>query len=126
MEEIRPSEAELEILQVLWRSQPCSVKTVHEVIGATRDVGYTTILKQMQRMLDKGLLERTSGSGKSHLYAAAVPREAVQASLFDRLVDNVFGASVSKVVMHALGKGKPSQQELDEIRRFMDNLDKPE
>ncbi len=124
MEPVRPTEAELEILQILWQRQPCPVKTVYEALGETREVGYTTILKQMQRMLDKGLLRRMPGEGKSHVYVATVAREEVQDTLFDRLVDNVFGASVSDVVLHALGKGKASEEELAAIREFMDNLDK--
>lgn len=123
-QKLQPTEAELEILQVLWLHQPCTVKLIHEEIGKLRDVGYTTTLKQMQRMLEKGLLSREAGTGKSHNYRATIAREAIQDNLFDRLVDNVFGASVSKLVMHALGKANTSKEEIEEIKKFLDDLDK--
>ena len=118
-----PSEAELEILQILWEHQPCTVKTVHEIISQKKTIGYTTALKQMQRMLEKGLVEREAGKGKSHVYKSALPKEETRSNLFDRLVENAFGNSVSKLVMHALGKSKPSKEELDEIKKFLDELD---
>ena len=124
MHKLQPSEAELEILQILWEHQPCTIKVVHEEISKSKDVGYTTTQKQIQRMLDKGLVGRTPGEGKSHLYTALAKKEEVRTRLFDRLVENAFGNSVSKMVMHALGGGKATKKEIEEIRKYLDELDK--
>ena len=120
----KPSEAETEILNVLWDSQPCSVKTVHQALSAHKDVGYTTTLKQIQRLLDKGLVAREPGPGKSYLYRAAVTEEETKGRLFDRFVATTFSNSVSDLVMHALGNGKPSDAEIEEIKKFLNTLDK--
>ncbi len=119
----KPSEAETAILQVLWDRQPCLVKTVHEALSATKDVGYTTTLKQIQRLLDKGLVKREPGPGKSYLYSAAVGEEETKEKLFDRFVATTFSNSVSDLVMHALGNGNPSEAEILEIKKFLDQLD---
>jgi len=125
MKKIRkPSEAETAILQILWASQPCTVKTIHEFISASKDVGYTTTLKQVQRLLDKGLVAREPGPGKSFLYRAVNSAEDTQSKLFNRFVETTFGNSVSDLVMHALGNGDPSEEELMEIRAFLERLDK--
>ncbi|MEL6560778.1 MAG: BlaI/MecI/CopY family transcriptional regulator [Bacteroidota bacterium] len=123
MDKVRPSEAELEILQVLWEYQPCSVKLVHEKISAARNVGYTTTLKQMQRMLDKSFVLREDGEGKSHVYRAAISAETIKGNMFDGLLNKVFGNSVSDLVMHALGSGKTSEAELEKIRQFLGEID---
>lgn len=119
----KPSEAETAILQVLWTRQPCTVKTVHEVLSASKDVGYTTTLKQMQRLHDKGLVVRERGPGKSYLYSAALSEDETKQHLFDRFVKTAFGDSVSELVMHALGEANPSDAEIDEIRQFLADLD---
>ena len=119
----KPSEAETAILHVLWDRAPCTVKTVHEALSGNRDVGYTTTLKQIQRLLDKGLVRREPGPGKSYLYRAAVSEEETKGRLFDRFVQTAFSNSVSDLVMHALGKGQPSEAEIAEIRKFLDKLD---
>jgi len=118
-----PSDAETAILQVLWNKQPCTVKAVHETLSATKDVGYTTTLKQMQRLYDKGLVVRESGPGKSFLYSAAISEDETKQHLFDRFVKTAFGDSVSELVMHALGEANPSDDEIDEIRKFLNDLD---
>ena len=123
MDQQKPSEAELEILQILWQNQPCSVRVVHEKISLKREIGYTTTLKQMQRMLDKGLLTRTGGTGKSHNYSAAIPAEEMRGSLFDKLLEGAFGNSVGQLVMHALGKGEASKQEVEEIKKLLEDLE---
>lgn len=119
----KPSEAETAILHVLWDRQPCSVKTVHEILAATKDVGYTTTLKQLQRLLDKGLVKREPGPGKSYLYSAAVSEDETKGRLFDRFVETTFSNSVSDLVMHALGKGQPSEAEIEQIKQFLAGLD---
>ncbi|MEO1435527.1 MAG: BlaI/MecI/CopY family transcriptional regulator [Bacteroidota bacterium] len=124
MEANKPSDAELEILQILWAKQPCTVRVVHETLAQKKEVGYTTTLKQMQRMLEKGLVQRSPGKGKSHVYAAVTSAEETKGKLFNKLVDNVFGSSIKDVVMHALGKGNPSSDEIEAIKRFLDEMDK--
>ena len=114
-----PSEAELEILQVLWEIQPASVRDVHERLAAGKDVGYTTTLKQMQRMLDKGLLVRT-GEGKSHLYEAVVAGGQVRKSLLNRLIDTAFRGSAVSLAMHALGDLQPKQEELEALEQWLE------
>lgn len=119
----KPSNAETAILQVLWDQQPCTVKAIHEVLSATKDVGYTTTLKQVQRLFDKGLVVRERGPGKSYLYSAALTEDETKQHLFDRFVKTAFGDSVSELVMHALGEANPSDAEIDQIRKFIDGLD---
>lgn len=121
---IKPSAAETAILQVLWEKQPCSVKEVHEIVSAEKDTGYTTTLKQMQRLLDKGLVSRERGAGKSFIYSATVGEGETKQRLFDRFVKTTFSNSVSDLVMHALGEANPSDAEIDEIKKFIAKLDK--
>jgi len=119
----KPSEAETAILQVLWDRQPCSVKDVHETLSGRKDVGYTTTLKQIQRLLEKGLVSRERGPGKSYLYRATESEEETKRHLFDRFIETTFSNSVSDLVMHAVGKGKPSQDELEAIKQFIKDLE---
>lgn len=114
-----PSDAELEILQVLWEEQPAAVKVVHEALQSKREVGYTTILKQLQRMLEKGMVKRNK-EGKTHLYSAVPQRTDIQQTLTSKLVDKAFSGSSMKMVMHALGQGKTSQQELEALQQWLD------
>lgn len=123
MSSVKPSAAELEILQVIWTNQPCTVKVVHAQISQIREVGYTTTLKQIQRMLNKGLLTRQPGKGKSYLYSAAEPAQTTQGQLFDRLVENAFGNSITELMMHALGKSKASPDEIEQIKKIISDLD---
>ena len=120
----KPSAAETAILNVLWERQPCSVKTVHEVLSATKDVGYTTTLKQMQRLFEKGMVLREPGEGKSYKYRAAVAESETKTDLFDRFVETAFGDSVSDLVMHALGNEKTSDAEIEKIKQFIAKLER--
>lgn len=122
----KPSEGETAILQILWEDQPCSVKEVHERLQATKTVRYTTTLKQMQRLFEKGLVTRTQGPGKSYLYSTTEAVDETRSKLFNRLVENAFGNSVSGLVMHALGKGNPTEDEIEEIRAFLNALETEE
>lgn len=115
----KPSEAETAILRVLWDHQPCTVKKIHEVISARKDVGYTTTLKQVQRLLEKGLLAREPGPGKSYMYRATWSEQDTKSKLFDRFVETAFGNSVSDLVMHALGNNEPTEDEIREIRELL-------
>ena len=119
----KPSEGEVEILQVLWENQPCSVRKIHEQISQTKNVGYTSVLKQLQRMKDKGLVTRSPGAGKSFNYCAAQPAEKIQSSLLGRLIDTAFRGSVNELVMHALGGAEPTDEELDTLKSFIKDLE---
>ena len=116
---MKPTDAELEILHVLWANGPSTVRQVHDRLSKTRDLGYTTALKLMQIMHEKGLLSREAES-KSHLYTAAVSEEATQRGLVDRFIDTAFRGSASKLVMQVLGQHKTSPEELAEIRRLLE------
>lgn len=120
----KPSEAETAILQILWERQPCTVKNIHEVVSAKKSVGYTTTLKQIQRLLDKGLVAREPGPGKSFLYRAVNSAQDTKSKLFDRFVETAFSNSVSDLVMHALGNGDPSEEELQQIKAYLETIDK--
>jgi len=123
MPDRKPSGAEVEILQILWERQPCSVRAVHEQISKTKDVGYTTILKQLQRMQEKGLVTRTPGIGKSFNYSAVEPAKQTKTKLLDRLLETAFRGNVNDLVMHALGDAETSSEELDAIKKFIADLE---
>ena len=118
---IKPTESELEILQVLWTRELASVREVHEELAKTKDVGYTTTLKLMQIMNEKGLVKRDD-SVKTHIYQAAVSREKTQKHLLNKMIDGLFGGSPTQLVLQALGDHKASQAELEEIQRLLNNL----
>ncbi|HVM88764.1 MAG TPA: BlaI/MecI/CopY family transcriptional regulator [Puia sp.] len=120
---IKPTESELEILQVLWEKQTASVRDVHEELARIKDVGYTTTLKLMQIMFEKGLVKRDA-SFKTHIYQAAVSKEKAQKHLLGRMIDTLFGGSSTELVIQALGNHKASPEELNEIQHFLDNLKK--
>ncbi len=119
----KPSAAKTAILSILWGNQPCSVKTVHAQLKDERGVGYTTVLKQMQRMLDKGLITREQGQGRSFLYSATETEDATKSDLYERFVQNAFGGSASELVMHALGHETTSEAKIDAIKAFIAKLE---
>ena len=118
----KPTDAELEILQVLWQDGPATVRTVNEQLSKSREVGYTTTLKIMQLMLEKGLVQRDD-EGRSHIYRAAVREQDTQGLLLDRFVDATFGGSALKLVMQALGHRRTSPDELAQIRRLLNDIE---
>ena len=118
----KPTEAELEILQVIWRLGPSIVKSVNQIICKNREVGYTTTLKLMQIMFDKGLLNRKR-DGKTHIYASAVSQEKTQRQLLDKFVDAAYHGSAMNLVMQLLGNRKSSKKELDQIRDYLDKIE---
>ncbi|HLK27830.1 MAG TPA: BlaI/MecI/CopY family transcriptional regulator [Puia sp.] len=120
---IKPTESELEILQVLWERETASVRDVHEELAKMKDVGYTTTLKLMQIMHEKGLVKRDD-SIKTHIYQAAVSKEKTQKHLLGKMIDTLFGGSSTELVMQALGNHKASPEELNEIQHLLDNLKK--
>lgn len=120
---IKPTESELEILQILWKNGNASVREVHEELLATKEAGYTTTLKLMQIMHEKGLVKRDD-SIKTHIYQAAVSKEKTQKQLLNKMINTVFGGSPGELVMQALGNHKASAEELNEIQKMLDNLKK--
>jgi predicted transcriptional regulator len=123
MNSLKPTDAELEILQVLWDRGASTVREVNDIMSQKREIGYTTSLKTMQIMHEKGLLTREK-DGKGHVYAANVEREATQRALLDRFVEDTFGGSAMKLVMQALGGHKASAAEIDQIRDYLDAIEK--
>src|ERR1700733_771945 len=115
-ETIKPTDSELEILNILWDKGPSTVREVHEVLEKNKDAGYTTTLKLMQIMHEKTLLKRDA-STKSHVYTANASQEKTQGQLVKRMIDNVFNGSASQLVMQALGNHKTNKKELDDIKK---------
>jgi predicted transcriptional regulator len=118
----QPTDSELEILRILWEKGPSTVRFVNEQLNRTRRVGYTTTLKIMQIMTDKKLVIRNEDE-RSHIYSAAFEEKDIQNRLIDKIVDAAFGGSASRLVMQVLGNHKASQEELEEIRKLLNNLD---
>lgn len=121
---LRPTDAEIAILGVLWSRGACTVRQVHEALS-DRGTGYTTVLKLMQIMAGKGLVTRDE-SRRTHIYEAALPRDQVQSSLAQDLVQRAFAGSTSQLVLRALQDKAPSAEELDEIRAMLDALQSKE
>lgn len=116
----RPTDAELAILRILWDRGPSTVRQVHEVLSRERPNAYTTALKLMQIMTDKGLLARDE-SERTHIYHPRLTEEQTQRQLVHDLLDRAFGGSASKLVMQALATTRASTEELAEIRRLLDS-----
>ena len=114
----RPTDAELSILRVLWERGPSTVRQVHDVLSVDREFAYTTTLKLLQLMTEKGVAMREE-DGRVHLYRAAVAQEETQRHLIRDLVDRAFGGSPSRLVMQALAATPASAEELREIRRLL-------
>ena len=119
---LKPTESELEILQILWHSGPASVREVNDKLNLKREVGYTTTLKLLQIMHGKGLVKREEES-RSHTYTADVNEKEIQSMLLGKFVEKTFRGSAMNMVMQALGQHKPSKEELMEIRKLLDNLE---
>lgn len=125
--EIKPTESELEILQVLWKKGSATVRDVHEELAKSKAAGYTTTLKLMQIMDEKGLVERDT-TLKTHVYKARYSQEQAQVSALDKILSTVFKGSTSELVIQALGHHKASKDEIDAIKNYLkqfeDNKDK--
>ncbi|MFT6970533.1 MAG: BlaI family penicillinase repressor [Roseivirga sp.] len=118
----KPTESELEILGVLWSKGASTVREVNALLNLEREIGYTTTLKLMQIMAQKGLVVRDETS-RTHVYKAAIDQDKVQATLLNRLVDSAFSGSASSLVMQALGQGKTSKSELEAIKKLIEQLE---
>ena len=118
--QLKPTDAELAILRVLWGRGPSTVRQVHEALADTRETGYTTTLKLMQIMADKGLVKRNETS-RTHVYAAIAGEAQTQQQLVKDLVDRAFGGSAAALVLRALSAEGTSDTELREIRKLIDD-----
>jgi len=118
---VKPTEGEMEILQVLWAKGNCTVREVHEALNK-KDSGYTTTLKLMQIMHEKGLVDRDTSS-KTHVYRALINQETTQQHLVKKMIDNVFNGSAARLVMQALGNKSASKEEIDLIKEYLDKLE---
>jgi predicted transcriptional regulator len=118
----RPTDAELAILNVLWAQGACTVRQVHASLSQTREMGYTTILKLMQIMFEKGLVTRDD-SERSHVYKAKQKEQVTQRQLVADLMSRAFGGSTEKLVLQALSAKKATKEELAEIRRLLNELE---
>jgi len=118
----RPTPSELEILGVLWDLGPASVREIQEALEVRRPTGYTTVLKLLQIMTEKGIVERDE-SRRAHLYSPRVPREQTEQQMVGDLVDRAFGGSASRLVMQALSSRPATAEELDRIRRLIDEIE---
>ena len=120
--QLDPTKSELEILQVLWENGPSTVRDVNNELLKQKDVNYTTTLKLMQIMADKGILARDESQMK-HIYSVAEDEQKTKEHLLDKFVDSMYKGSASKLVMQLLGNKKTSQQELQEIKDLLKKLE---
>lgn len=123
IKKLKPTESELEILQILWNKENATVREVHEELSKTKDSGYTTTLKLLQIMFEKGLVTRDD-SNKTHIYQPAVTRQKTQKQFLDKMINTLFAGSSTQLVLQALGNQKASKTELEEIQKYLDNLKK--
>ena len=122
MSKIKPTTAELEILTHLWENGPSSVRAVHSQLSEIRDVFYTTTLKTMQVMLNKGLLFRDT-SERAHIYSPTVAKSDIERSLLDGLRSTMFSGSTANLIISALGHDRPTHKELEEIKALIDKIE---
>ncbi len=123
IKKLKPTESELEILKILWDKENATVREVHEELSKNKDSGYTTTLKLLQIMFEKGLVTRDD-SNKTHIYQPAVTRLKTQKQFLDKMINTLFAGSSTQLVLQALGNQKASKDELEEIQKYLDNLKK--
>jgi predicted transcriptional regulator len=119
----KPTASELEILQVLWERGPSTVREVHQALGDKRPIGYTSVLKLMQIMTAKGTLRRNEEQ-RAHVYEAVQPAEKTKRQLALDVLQRVFDGSASQLMMHALADRKASKEEVDELRRLLNDYER--
>lgn len=117
-----PTEAELEILDILWDKSPASVREINEMLCKKRDVGYTTTLKMLQIMHKKGLVERNTNQ-RTHTYVAVIKQTNTQKKLTHNLLEKAFRGSAASLVLQVLGDHKASKEELDEIKKLIGRIE---
>jgi predicted transcriptional regulator len=119
----KPTEAELAILRILWQRGPSTVRQVHEALSAKKETGYTTVLKFMQIMHEKGLVSRDEKPW-AHIYEARIPQDQAQRTLVADLLDRAFEGSMSRLVLQALSSRKATPEELSEIRKILKDYER--
>ena len=119
----KPTESELEILGILWSKEKATVREVHEILALHKDVGYTTTLKLMQIMFEKGLVSRDD-KNKVHVYKPAVNKQVTQQQFLGKIINTLFGGSSTQLVMQALGNHQPNKQEIEQIEQLLKSLKK--
>lgn len=122
-EMIKTTESEMEILKILWEEGDSTVREVHDLLSASKSSGYTTTLKLMQIMHDKGLLYRNDET-RSHVYSAAVKKESMQKQAVSKMISGMFKGSPAKLIMHALGNHRASKEEIGEIKKYLEEMEK--
>ena len=120
---LKPTDSELEILQILWQSGPSTVKAVNEKLNEKKETGYTTTLKLLQIMYEKEIVVRNEEE-RSHVYSAAIGEGDIQKALVDRLLESAFSGSATKLVMQAIGNSQTSKEELEQIRAYLTEIEK--
>ncbi|KAA5536404.1 BlaI/MecI/CopY family transcriptional regulator [Taibaiella lutea] len=120
-EKLKPTDSEMEILNILWDKGTATVRDIHEVLEKQKPSGYTTTLKLMQIMFEKGMLTREA-QGKMHVYSAVIKREKAREQVVQKMIDTMFSGSASQLVMQALGNHTSSPKELEEIKAYLDKL----
>jgi BlaI family transcriptional regulator, penicillinase repressor len=118
----KPTQAELEILCVLWSRGPSSVREVQQMLAEEREAGYTTVLKLLQIMAGKGLVDRDEQE-RTHVYRAALPQEQTQRQLVRDLLERAFDGSSSQLILQALAARRATPEEMREIRRMLDRAE---
>ena len=119
----KPTDSELEILRVLWELGPSTVKTVNDRLNKTRLVGYTTTLKLLQIMHEKGLVNRDENE-RSHIYSSAIGESDIQTAMVNKLLTSVFSGSAAKLVMQVLGNSNTSKEELLKIKELLNKIER--
>lgn len=123
--QIKPSESELEIMQILWTEGPLTVREVNDILNLERRVGYTTTLKIMQIMAEKEMLIRDTGQ-RSHIYSPAIDRNEVQTNILDHVIKTAFRGNTSSLVIRALGNHNPTPGEMADIKALIAEIEKGE
>ncbi len=119
---IKATDSELEILSILWKKGECTVREVHEELVKNKDAGYTTTLKLMQIMYEKGLVTRDT-SAKTHIYKAVATQGQAQQTALNKIISTVFQGSTSDLVIQALGQHRASAEEIDAIKKYLQQFD---
>jgi predicted transcriptional regulator len=117
----KATESEMEILKILWEHGPSTVREVHDFLSQNKESGYTTTLKLMQIMLEKGLLTRND-TNRTHVYSSNVKQELIQKQLVGKIINGMFKGSSAQLIMHALGNHRASKEELIEIKKYLDDI----
>ena len=117
----KATESEMEILKILWEHGSSTVREVHDLLSQNKESGYTTTLKLMQIMLEKGLLIRDA-TNRTHVYSSNVKQELIQKQLVGKMINGMFKGSPAQLIMHALGNHRASKEELIEIKKYLDDI----